>query len=125
MEVVVARQRHGEGAKRGDLTGPNPTDRAKSGVKRHILTDGRGVPLAAEITGANVHDKWLVGQMLDAVVLRAPRGPRRPEHLCLDKGYDCTDVRDDESLRELQRLLDLDHEKQVAVQQALLQPWRR
>ncbi len=129
MEVVVARQRHGEGAKRGDLTGPNPTDRAKSGVKRQILTDGRGVPLAAEIAGANVHDKWLVGQMLDAVVLRAPRGPRRPEHLCLDKGYDCTDaeaaVRDDESLRELQRLLDLDHEKQVAVQQALLQPWRR
>jgi len=33
---------------------------------------------------------------------------------------------DDESLRELLRLLrDLDHEKQTAVQQALLQPWRR
>jgi hypothetical protein len=33
---------------------------------------------------------------------------------------------DDESLRELQRLLhDLDHEKQMAVQQARLQPWRR
>lgn len=32
---------------------------------------------------------------------------------------------DDESLRELQRLLrDLDHEKQMAVQQARLQPWR-
>ena len=55
VEVVIARQRHGEGAKRGDLTGSNPTDRAKSGVKRHILTDGRGVPLAAEITGANIH----------------------------------------------------------------------
>jgi putative transposase len=36
--------------KGGDATGPNPTDRGKSGVKRHILTDGRGVPLAAEIT---------------------------------------------------------------------------
>jgi len=33
---------------------------------------------------------------------------------------------DDESLRELQRLLrDLDHEKQMAMQQARLQPWRR
>ena len=33
---------------------------------------------------------------------------------------------DDESLRELQRLLrDLDHEKQTAVQQARPQPWRR
>ena len=32
---------------------------------------------------------------------------------------------DDESLRELRRLLrDLDHEKQMAVQQARLQPWR-
>ncbi len=92
MEVVRARQRDGEGAKGGDLTGPSPTDRAKSGVKRHILTDGRGVPLAAEITGANVHDKWLVGQTLDAVVLRASRGPRRPEHLCLDKGYDYEDA---------------------------------
>ena len=92
MEVVLPRQRHGEGAKGGDLTGPNPTDRAKSGVKRHILTDGRGVPLAAEITGANVHDKWLVAQTLDAVVVRAPRGPRRPMHLCLDKGYDYADA---------------------------------
>lgn len=33
---------------------------------------------------------------------------------------------DDENLRELQRLLrDLDHEKQMAVQQARRQPWRR
>jgi hypothetical protein len=33
---------------------------------------------------------------------------------------------DDASLRELQRLLrNLDHEKQMAVQQARLQPWRR
>lgn len=78
--------------KGGDLVGPNPTDRAKLGVKRHILTDGRGVPLAALITGANVHDKWLVGDVLDAVVVRAPRGPRRPTNLCLDKGYDYRDA---------------------------------
>jgi transposase len=50
------------------------------------------LPLAAEITGANIHDKWVVGQTLDAVVLRAPRGPRRPQHLCLDKGYDYDDA---------------------------------
>jgi hypothetical protein len=36
------------------------------------------------------------------------------------------DALDDESLRELERLLrDLDHEKQMAAQQARLQPWRR
>ena len=61
-------------------------------MKRHILTDGRGVPLSALITGANVHDKWMVAQVLDAVPLRTSRGPRRPKHLCLDKGYDYADV---------------------------------
>ena len=92
MEMELAGQRFGEGAKRGDLTGPSPTDRAKRGVKRHVLTDGRGVPLSAEISGANVHDKWLAAQTLDSVVMRAPRGPRRPENICLDKGYDYADV---------------------------------
>ncbi len=88
----ITRQRDGQGAKRGSATGPNPTDRAKLGVKRHVLTDERGVPLSAIITGANVHDKWMVAQTLDAVALRAPRGPRRPTHLCLDKGYDYRDT---------------------------------
>lgn len=40
------------------------------------------------ITGANVHDMHMVGATLDAVPIRAPRGPRRPKNLCLDKGYD-------------------------------------
>ena len=61
-------------------------------MKRHVLTDGRGVPLSVLITGANVHDKWMVAAALDAVLLRAPRGPRCPEHLCLDKGYDYADT---------------------------------
>ena len=39
-----------------------------------------------------MHDKWMVADALDAVVLRAPRGPRRPAHLCLDKGYDYADT---------------------------------
>jgi transposase len=87
-----ARQRHGQGPKRGAHTGPNPTDRGKRGTKRHLLTDGRGVPLAALLTPANRHDKWLAAPVLDAVVLRGPHGPRRPRHLCLDKGYDYADV---------------------------------
>jgi transposase len=37
----------------GDQTGPNPTDRAKRGSKRHLICDGRGVPLAIRLTGAN------------------------------------------------------------------------
>lgn len=40
----------------GDRTGPNPTDRAKRGSKRHLICDGRGVPLAVRLTGANRND---------------------------------------------------------------------
>src|SRR2546426_5265409 len=35
----------------GSQTGPNPTDRAKPGSKRHVICDGRGVPLAVRLTG--------------------------------------------------------------------------
>lgn len=34
----------------------------------------------------------MVGKTLDAVPLFSSRGPRRPEHLCLDKGYDYADT---------------------------------
>ena len=44
-------------AKRGgDLSGPNPTDRAKRGTKYHIATNGDGVPVACLATAANVND---------------------------------------------------------------------
>ncbi len=45
------------------------------------------MPLSAVLSAANVHDKWSLAETLDSVVLKAPRGPRRPRHLCLDKGY--------------------------------------
>jgi putative transposase len=48
----------------GESTGRNPTDRGKQGVKRSILTDGRGVPLAAAVEGANRHDMKLIGATL-------------------------------------------------------------
>jgi hypothetical protein len=42
-------------AKRGgDLTGPNPTDRAKRGTKYHVAVTGDGVPVACAVTAANV-----------------------------------------------------------------------
>jgi hypothetical protein len=37
----------------GTQTGPNPTNRAKRGSKRHLIGDARGVPLAIRLTGAN------------------------------------------------------------------------
>jgi hypothetical protein len=39
-----------------ESAGPNPTDRRKKRSKRHILVDGRGVPLSLVVTGANRHD---------------------------------------------------------------------
>jgi hypothetical protein len=40
----------------GEKTGPNPTDRAKRGIKRSVLTDGSGMPLSVVIDGANRND---------------------------------------------------------------------
>lgn len=51
------------------------------------MTDGRGVPISLLLSGANLHDKWSLAGTLDAVVLKAGRGVRRPPHCCLDKGY--------------------------------------
>ncbi len=74
----------------GKKTGPNPTDRAKTGTKRHILTDGGGVPIAMVITAANTPDKSALAELLDARVVRP--APHTVQHLCLDKGYDYADV---------------------------------
>ena len=56
----------------GKKTGKNPTDRGKLGVKRSTLIDGRGVPLAVAVEGANVPDQKLVAATLDAIPVDAP-----------------------------------------------------
>lgn len=72
----------------GKKTGRNPTDRGKLGVKRSVLTDGRGIPLAVAIAGANAHDQVLAADTLTAIPVGRPRPTsRRPQHLCCDKGY--------------------------------------
>ena len=73
----------------GEETGKNPTDRAKSGSKIHILVDERGAPLAVHITGANQHDKWSADDLIFSIVV--PR-PSSEQHLCADRGYDYPDV---------------------------------
>jgi putative transposase len=93
VEVAVARLELGQGATRGGKAGPNPTDRAKLGTKRHILTDQRGTPLSAFITGANVHDMKAIFDTLDGIVVeRPPRRPYHLQHICLDKGYDFPEI---------------------------------
>ena len=80
----------------GEDTGPNPTDRSKSGSKHHVLTDAHGIPLQAKVTAANVNE---VTQVLDVLVNKpavgGKPGPQRelPDRLQGDTGYDSEPLR--------------------------------
>ena len=73
----------------GDQIGPNPTDRAKNGSKKSILTERNGGPLSVVVAGANVHDTKLLDQTIEAIIVERPKPTTgEPQHLCLDKAYD-------------------------------------
>jgi transposase len=80
----------------GEDTGPNPTDRGKSGSKHHVLTDAHGIPLNARVTAATVNE---VTQVLDLLVNKPavggkPGPPReRPERLQGNGAYDSEPLR--------------------------------
>lgn len=75
--------------------GPNPTDRAKPGVKDHILSDGRGVPLAVVVSAANVNDGPMLGALLrNHVAVRPKPSLNKPQHLCLDAAFDNAPARE-------------------------------
>lgn len=58
-------------------------------MKRSLLVERGGGPLAIVVAGANVHDTKLLAATLDAIVGERPEPtPRAPQHLCLDKAYD-------------------------------------
>jgi transposase len=63
----------------GDQTGPNPTDRAKRGSKRHLICDGRGVPCRwRDADRRQRHDSEEALALIDAI----PRlqGKRRTDY---------------------------------------------
>jgi transposase len=70
----------------GEGTGPNPTDRGKTGWKWSIATDANGVPLGWVSAGANRNDCVLLPGTLDAVRERGLL--EEIETLHLDRGYD-------------------------------------
>jgi hypothetical protein len=58
-------------------------------VKRSLLVESDGGPLAVVIAGANVPDFKLLEATLDAIVVERPQpSESAPQNLCLDKGYD-------------------------------------
>lgn len=76
---------------RGEKTGKNPTDRAKYGTKRHVLTDANGIVLNVEITSANRHDlnhAKEVSSKRPRVRARRSRRYRKPKKLLGDRGCD-------------------------------------
>jgi transposase len=69
---------------------------AKRGSKCHLICDGRGVPLAVRLTGANRNDSQEALALVDAIpLLCGARGrPRqRPDCVVGDRGYDATAIR--------------------------------
>jgi hypothetical protein len=75
LDSVSVRAKRG-----GEHTGPNPTDRGKTGSKYHLVVDHNGVPLAALLSAANVDDSQLLVPPVDAIEpIRRPTGePGRP-----------------------------------------------
>ena len=80
-------------------TGPNPTDRSKSGTKRSLLVDGQGIPLGITVDGANRHDMKMTKATLQSIVICRPSSSSsssttntQQQHICLDKGYDYPEV---------------------------------
>jgi putative transposase len=79
----------------GKKCGPNPTDRAKQGVKRSLLTEAHGVPVGLAVDGANRNDFKMMKETLESIPVKRPKPTRnKPQGLCLDKGYDYDEARD-------------------------------
>lgn len=75
----------------GDATGPNPTDRGKTGTKHTLLVDRNGVPLALHTTGANASDQRQMEPIIHKfprVTGRPGRPKTRPDEAYADRGYD-------------------------------------
>jgi len=71
------------------LTGPNPTDRGKSGTKYHVAVATDGIPLAALPSAANVHDTMLFPGLLRRALVVCVAIAR----LYADAGYDSAENR--------------------------------
>jgi transposase len=91
-----------------DGHGKNPTDRGRRGVKHHVVTDAHGVPLAADVTGANTPDVKELLPLVDGIepVAGKPGRPRRrPERVQGDRAYDSQRHRDELRRRGIEPVL--------------------
>jgi transposase len=78
--------------KKGAVEGDNEAlGRSRGGLstKLHLAFDGRGRPLTVRLTEGQRHESTQLAAVLDGIAVSRERGrPRkRPDELCLDKGY--------------------------------------
>jgi hypothetical protein len=66
-----------------EAVGPNPTDRGKKGSTRHLLVDGRGVPLSLIVTGDDVHDAKGLAAVLDTIKVEREDPPLGRTSTCV------------------------------------------
>ena len=59
------------------------------GTKKSVLVDGQGGPLGVTIAGANVLERKMLRDTIEAIVVERPEPTaEEPQHLSLDGGYD-------------------------------------
>ena len=57
--------------------------------------EGHGIPLGLAVEGANRNDFKMGRATLETIPIERPQpSPEKPQHLCLDKGYDYDEVRE-------------------------------
>jgi transposase len=75
----------------GEGTGPNPTDRGKSGWKWSVASELHGIPVAWAVDGANRNDVAMLEPTLDALATAGLAADVGTLHL--DRAYDSGAVR--------------------------------
>jgi putative transposase len=54
-----------------------------------VIVEAEGGALGVVVAPANVHDTKLLQKTIESIVVERPEPtPKKPQHLCLDKGYD-------------------------------------
>ena len=91
LEIVVIDSTQVPAPGGGEETGPNPTDRGKSGSKHTLMVDGNGVPLALHTSGSNSSDQMEIIPIIvefPKVKGKPGRPKEHPDEAYADRGYD-------------------------------------
>jgi transposase len=83
----------------GECAGRSPVDRGKQGMKRSLMTEGKGIPLDRVLAPANRHDSVLLAGTLDRLDGIGPLPDDVTVHL--DAGYDSGKTRTELESRSL------------------------